>query len=73
MMTATAKRKSDPIPTLAERVEALKEEVEAELDRLAELHRPPSIPGPWIRQNWMGKGGGNVFEAYLAAVREFPQ
>jgi hypothetical protein len=66
----SAAKKAPSLPTLAERIVALREEVEAELDRLSELNRPPSIPGPWIRQNWMGKGGGNVFEAYLAAVRE---
>jgi hypothetical protein len=68
-MTAAANRKPS-IPTLAERIEALREEVNAELDRLAEERRPPSIPGPWMRQNWMAKGGGNVFEAYLAAIKE---
>lgn len=72
-MPATAKRKPNPVPTLAERIGALKEEIEAELDRLAEERRPPSVPGPWMRQNWMAKAGGNVFEAYLIAVREFPQ
>jgi hypothetical protein len=65
-----AAKKAPPAPSLAERIIALKEEVEAELDRLAEARRPPSVPGPWMKQNWMGKGGGNAFEAYLAAVRE---
>jgi hypothetical protein len=69
-MKSAAAKKAPPIPTLAERIVALRAEVEAELDRLSEANRPPSIPGPWIKQNWMGKGGGNVFEAYLAAVRE---
>jgi hypothetical protein len=68
-MTEAANRKPS-IPTLAERIEALREEVSAELDRLAEERRPPSIPGPWMRTNWMARGGGNVFEAYLAATKD---
>jgi hypothetical protein len=68
-MTEAAKQKPS-ISTLAERIEALREEVSAVLDRLAEERRPPSIPGPWMRQNWMAKGGGNVFEAYLAATKD---
>jgi hypothetical protein len=50
-------------------VEALKEEVDAELDRLADLHRPSNVPAPWLRLNWMAKAGGNMFEAYLMAVK----
>jgi len=65
-------KKAAPIPTLAERIEALKEEVEEALTALSEERRPASVPGPWIRQNWMARGGGNVFEAYLAAIKEFP-
>lgn len=61
------------IPSLAERIQQLKEEVEDELDRLAEEKRPPSIPGPWLRGNWLAKAGGNPFVAYLIAVAEFPQ
>jgi hypothetical protein len=81
--------KAPPIPTLAERIAALREEVEAELDRLAELHRPKgewkdtaivgvkdlvgAVPAEDIRLGWMAKGGGHVFEAYLSAIKEFPQ
>jgi hypothetical protein len=58
MRRSAAKKLS--IPTLAERVEALKEEVDAELDRLADLHRPSNVPAPWLRLNWMAKAGGNL-------------
>jgi len=58
------------IPTLVERVEALKEEVSDALTALADLHRPSNVPGPWLRQNWIAKAGGNVFEAYLVAMKE---
>jgi hypothetical protein len=56
----------------AEAIKALKDRVDERLDRMAENCRPTSIPGPWLRTNWMGKGGGNVFEALLAAVKEYP-
>jgi hypothetical protein len=64
----SAVKKIPHIPTLAERIKALREEVEKELDRLAEEKRPASVPGPW-----MARGGGNLFEAYLIAVKDFPQ
>jgi hypothetical protein len=66
-MPAAAKRK---IPTLAERIQALKEEIDGELDRLAEQNRPANIPAPWLKQNWLGKANGNAFEALLIAARE---
>lgn len=52
-------------PTLAKRIEADKAEAEAELDKLAEELRPSNVPGPSLKQMWMAKAGGNVFEAYL--------
>lgn len=66
-MKAVQKRK---IPTLAERIAALKEESDEALDKLAEEMRPPNVPGPALRQMWMAKAGGNVFDAYLIASRE---
>ena len=32
-----------------------------------------AVPGPWMRQNRMARAGGHPFEAYLVAVKEFPQ
>jgi len=52
-------------PTLADRIKAIKDEAESELDRLAEELRPSNVPGPSLRQMWMAKAGNNVFEAYL--------
>jgi len=72
-MRSAVKKKAPPIPSLAERISALKEEVESELDRLSEANRPSTVPGPWVKQNLMAKAGGNAFEAYLLAVKEFPQ
>jgi len=76
MRTSTAK-KAAPIPTLAERIEALKEEVEEALSALAEERRPKgegrAVPAGFMRQNWMARTGGNVFKAYLIAIKEFPQ
>jgi len=57
------KQKKQRALSLAERIEAIKEEAERGLDRLAEERRPESVPAPWIRQNWMAKAGGNEFEA----------
>jgi hypothetical protein len=71
MRRSTAKNLS--IPTLAQRVEALKEECEDELTRLSELHRPSGVPGPWMRRNWLGKANGSVFEALLIAMKEIGQ
>ena len=65
----TAKRASAP-SSLAERIEALEAEADVELDRLAEAHRPPSVPAGWMRTNWLARGGGNVLHAYLAAAKE---
>jgi hypothetical protein len=59
-----------PAMTLAERITALEEEVNAELDRLAEERRPANVPAGVIRLMWLGKGGGNSFYAYLAAAKE---
>ena len=73
MRNTAAKRKAEPVPTLAERIEALREEIDEELTRLSEEKRPWNVPGPCVRQGWMARGGGSVFEAYLAAIKEFPQ
>ena len=70
-MTA-AKRKLS-IPSLSERIEALKEEADAALAHLAEIHRPKgvgAVPAQTIRWMWENKAR-NVFDAYLIASREF--
>src|SRR5262249_22307821 len=60
--------------TLPERVEALRAECDAELDRLAEERRPKGetgVPAPTIRQLWMARVGvNNVFEALLLAHKQ---
>ena len=58
------------IPTLAERIEALEEEIDGALDHLAETHRPPNVPAGVMRRMWEAKAAGNVFYAYLIAVKE---
>ena len=58
------------IPTLAERIEALEEEVDDALDRLAEQTRPPNVPSGVMRRMWEAKAAGNIFYAYLIAVKE---
>ena len=68
MMKSATKKLT--IPSLADRIEAIKEEASAALDHLSELHRPPSVPAGWLRQNWLARGGGSIFEAYLAAAKE---
>ena len=70
-MTAAAKRKP-PIPTLAERVEALLEELDEALDALAEERRPKGecgVPQPTIRR-MMDARGGCPCRSYLAAIKE---
>ena len=69
IMKSAAKQKV-PVPTLASRIRELEEEADAELDRLAEKHRPPNVPAGWMRVNWMARGAGSVFAAYLAAAKE---
>jgi len=70
-MSAAKKRNA---PTLIERTEALKEEVSDELDRICEQRRcreeGRAVPAATLRAHYMAKGGGSVFEAYLAAVKE---
>jgi len=56
--------------SLADRVKALRDECDAELDRLAEAGRPSSIPACSIRAMWMARGAGHIFDAYLVAVGE---
>jgi len=68
MKTAAAKKQVEP--SLVGRITALEAECDAELDRLAEAHRPPSVPAGWMRTNWLARGGGNVLHAYLAAAKE---
>jgi len=58
------------IPTLAERIEALEEEVDDALDRLAEQRRPSNVPAGVMRRMWEAKAAGNIFYAYLIAVKE---
>jgi len=66
---AVAKRKL-AIPTLVERVDAIGQEVDDELDRLAEVHRPSNVPGPSLRRMWLAKAAGNKFEALKVALKE---
>jgi hypothetical protein len=69
--SVTAKKSAKQRP-LAERVQALKTEVEAGIDRLAEERRPKGpngLPAGSLRLMWMGKGG-NLFDAYLLAAKE---
>ena len=59
--------------TLEARIKALENEVDAELDRLAEEVRPKSehaaIPAGTIRRMWEARATGvNLFHAYLVAV-----
>jgi len=61
-----AKKRND----LAERLEAIREEADKELDRLAEERRPESVPAGWMRLNWLARANGNIYEACLAAIRE---
>jgi FAD/FMN-containing dehydrogenase len=67
---------TDPFPReeAIEAIEAWKTKLSEALDALAEARRHPSIPGPWLKQNWMaragGNVGGNVFDAYIVARRE---
>jgi hypothetical protein len=65
---STAKRLN--VPTLIERVEAIKAEVEDELTNLSETYRPPSVPGPALKRMWLAKANGNPFEALLIAMKE---
>jgi hypothetical protein len=58
------------IPTLAERIEALEDEVDLALDNLAEQTRPPNVPAGAMRRMWEAKAAGNLFHAYLVAVKE---
>jgi len=65
------KKNAAPVtPSLAERIDALEAECDAELNRLAEETRHANIPAGVIRQMWMAKGAGNVFHAYRCAARE---
>jgi hypothetical protein len=58
------------IPTLAERIEALENEVDQALDDLAEQTRPPNVPAGAMRRMWEAKAAGNLFHAYLVAIKE---
>ena len=58
------------IPTLAERIEALEDEVDDALDRLSEQTRPSNVPAGVMRRMWEAKAAGNIFYAYLIAVKE---
>lgn len=68
-----AKKNTRKTPSLAERVEALEKEIDAELNRMAEEVRPKSehaaIPAGTIRRMWEARATGvNLFHAYLVAV-----
>jgi hypothetical protein len=66
------KQKPKKPASLAERVEKLKAEIDAELDRLAEERRPKgegAVPAGVIRQLWEARGG-NVWDAFLIAAKE---
>jgi len=69
---AAAKKLS--IPTLAERIEALEEEVDEALDALAEERRPKgegrALPADSVRRMWEAKAAGNLFHAWLIACKE---
>ena len=56
--------------TLADRIKAVQEEAEAELDRLSEAMRPSNIPAPSLRQMWLARAGGDVLEAYLEVMEK---
>jgi hypothetical protein len=51
-MTRQSTAKKLSIPTLAERVRALEEEVNDALDRLADQTRPSSVPAGVMRRMW---------------------
>jgi hypothetical protein len=60
--------------TLEERIIAMEEEIDAALDRLAEARRNKeegsAVPGGAIRRMWEAKAAGNLFHAYLVAMKE---
>jgi len=62
-------------PSLAERVEALEKEIDAELDRMAEEQRPKgegcALPADSMRRMWLARAGGNLFHALLVAKGKF--
>jgi len=66
------KNKKPKKQSLAARVKALRDECDAELDRLAEELRPKSergaLPAQSMRAMWLARGGGHIFDAYLAAI-----
>jgi len=68
-------RKSEKTPSLAERVEALEKEIDAELDRMAEEVRPKdehaAVPAGTIRRMWEARAAGNLFHAYLVAKGKY--
>ena len=58
------------IPTLAERIEALEDEVDQALDDLAQQTRPQNVPAGVMRRMWEAKAAGNLFHGYLIAAKE---
>jgi hypothetical protein len=70
MNSAARKRK---IPTLCERVEALREELDEVLDQLAEERRPKgegrAIPAPCMRLEMDIRGGHCLCRSYLAVIK----
>ena len=69
-MKSAAVKKKLSVPTLAERVEALKQEVDDELTNLSEIYRPSTVPGPVLKRMWLSKTVGTAFEAYLLLANE---
>ena len=62
------------VANLEERIVAMEEEIDEALDRLAEERRNKdegsAVPGGAIRRMWEAKAAGNLFHAYLAAMKE---
>jgi len=60
---------------LEDRIVEMEEEVDAELDRMAEEVRPKdehaAIPAGTIRRMWEARAGGNLFHALLIAKGKF--
>jgi hypothetical protein len=69
-MTAAKRRK---VPTLEERVTALREELDEVLDQLAEERRPKgegrAVPAPAMRLEMDIRGGHCLCRSYLAVVK----
>lgn len=68
-MKSAAKKKVS-IPTLKERCEGLLEELDAEIDRLAEEKRTPGVPAPVMRRLWEARAlGVCLIHTYFEAIK----